>query len=192
MVTSFPIPGEYDGTAMLPIKILRALKAARGRGGAGAPAGAAAVGRPIADDFEGTPSFTCRRPPGSTRTAADRPRVPLRPGPRPALRRRHAGLPPAAYGWPLVYEIHSLLGDEVERDRLGRGLVFRSTRAVERRSAGTRPRSSSSASRSSRSSSRRRASRPTGSRSSTRESTSASTTSPATGRRSRASAPSTR
>ncbi len=26
MVTSFPIPGEYDGTAMLPIKILRALK----------------------------------------------------------------------------------------------------------------------------------------------------------------------
>ena len=29
MVTSFPIPGEYDGTAMLPIKILRALK---GRG----------------------------------------------------------------------------------------------------------------------------------------------------------------
>ena len=26
MVTSFPIPGEYDGTAMLPIKIIRALK----------------------------------------------------------------------------------------------------------------------------------------------------------------------
>src|SRR6478735_2338042 len=26
MATSFPIPGEYDGTAMLPIKILRALK----------------------------------------------------------------------------------------------------------------------------------------------------------------------
>ena len=26
MVTSFPIPGEYDGTAMLPIKILRALR----------------------------------------------------------------------------------------------------------------------------------------------------------------------
>ena len=25
MVTSFPIPGEYDGTAMLPIKIVRAL-----------------------------------------------------------------------------------------------------------------------------------------------------------------------
>ncbi len=26
LTTSFPIPGEYDGTAMLPIKILRALK----------------------------------------------------------------------------------------------------------------------------------------------------------------------
>src|SRR5207248_9931452 len=26
MVTSFPIPGQYDGTAMLPIKILRALR----------------------------------------------------------------------------------------------------------------------------------------------------------------------
>ena len=26
MVTSFPIPGEYDGTAMLPIKIMRALE----------------------------------------------------------------------------------------------------------------------------------------------------------------------
>ena len=36
-------------------------------------------------------------------------------------------------GWPMVYEIHSLLGDEVERDRLGRGLVFRSYLAVERR-----------------------------------------------------------
>ena len=28
MVTSFPIPGEYDGTAMLPIKIMRGLKPA--------------------------------------------------------------------------------------------------------------------------------------------------------------------
>ena len=26
MVTSFPIPGGYDGTAMLPIKIMRALR----------------------------------------------------------------------------------------------------------------------------------------------------------------------
>src|SRR5207249_6093736 len=33
----------------------------------------------------------------------------------------------------LVYEIHSLRGDEVERDRLGRGLVFRLYRTLERR-----------------------------------------------------------
>ena len=37
------------------------------------------------------------------------------------------------YGWPQVYEIHSLLGDEVERDRLGRGATFRFNVAVERR-----------------------------------------------------------
>ncbi len=33
----------------------------------------------------------------------------------------------------MVYEVHSLLGEEVERDRLGRGLVFRTYRAIERR-----------------------------------------------------------
>ena len=37
------------------------------------------------------------------------------------------------YRWPMVYEIHSLLGDEVERDRLGRGLVFRTYQAIERK-----------------------------------------------------------
>ncbi len=36
------------------------------------------------------------------------------------------------FGWPMVYEIHSLLGDEVERDRLGRGWVFRTYRALEK------------------------------------------------------------
>ena len=37
------------------------------------------------------------------------------------------------HGWPMVYEIHSLLGDEVERDRLGRGIVFRAYLALEKR-----------------------------------------------------------
>ncbi len=37
------------------------------------------------------------------------------------------------YGWPMVYEIHSLLGDEVARDSLGRGLVFNIYRAMEKR-----------------------------------------------------------
>ena len=37
------------------------------------------------------------------------------------------------FGWPMVYEIHSLLGDEVVRDSLGRGLVFKAYRALEKR-----------------------------------------------------------
>ena len=37
------------------------------------------------------------------------------------------------YGWPMVYEIHSLLGDEVARDSLGRGLVFKTYQALEKR-----------------------------------------------------------
>src|SRR5438270_4274537 len=59
LVTSFPIPGEYDGTAMLPIKILRALRS-RGMEVAVAylrlrpPTGLASTRA----DFEGTPVFT--------------------------------------------------------------------------------------------------------------------------------------
>jgi glycosyltransferase involved in cell wall biosynthesis len=36
-------------------------------------------------------------------------------------------------GWPMIYSIHSLLGDEVDRDRMGRGLKFRAYQALERR-----------------------------------------------------------
>src|SRR5438132_10301397 len=58
MVTSFPIPGEYSGTAMLPIKILRALKA-RGVEVVHAHLRARPPwGRSERGDFEGTPSFT--------------------------------------------------------------------------------------------------------------------------------------
>src|SRR3974390_2162286 len=58
IVTSFPIPGEYDGTAMLPIKILRALRT-RGIDVVVAylrlrPAAGLAS---LRDDFEGTPVF---------------------------------------------------------------------------------------------------------------------------------------
>src|SRR5258708_28678928 len=58
MVTSFPIPGEYGGTAMLPIKIIRALKK---RGVEVVLAHLQARppwGRPARGDFEGTPSWT--------------------------------------------------------------------------------------------------------------------------------------
>jgi D-inositol-3-phosphate glycosyltransferase len=133
MVTSFPIPGEFDGTAMLPIKILRALKA---RGvdvvlahlRARPPWGRSSLG-----DFEGTPSYTL--PPAAWITGLKRV---ARRFPFDLVHAQHYGGATRAlaacrlFGWPLVYEIHSLLGDEVERDRLGRGLRFRLTLAAER------------------------------------------------------------
>lgn len=134
MATSFPIPGEYDGTAMLPIKILRALKA-RGVDVVLAHLRARPpFGRSARDDFEDTPSFTL--PPASWVTGLRRIH---REFPFDLVHAQHYGGATRAYaacrlfGWPMVYEIHSLLGDEVERDRLGRGPAFQLTRAVERR-----------------------------------------------------------
>ena len=136
MVTSFPIPGEYDGTAMLPIKILRALK----------PRGVDVVVaylrlrpptglRARSEDFEGTPVFNI--PPAGWIGGSGLRRI-ARELPFDVVHAQHYGGATRAYaacrrnGWPMVYEIHSLLGDEVERQRLGRGLVFRSYLAVER------------------------------------------------------------
>ena len=138
MVTSFPIPGEYDGTAMLPIKILRALKprgvdVVRRLSPAQAPDGTAGPVRGFRGDARRSTSprpaglavRDCGGLPASSRSTSSTPSITAaRPGLTP---------PAAAHGWPLVYEIHSLLGDEVERHRLGRGLVFRSYLAVERR-----------------------------------------------------------
>ncbi|MFO0891737.1 MAG: glycosyltransferase family 4 protein [Isosphaeraceae bacterium] len=133
MVTSFPIPGEYDGTAMLPIKILRALKA-RGVEVVHAHLRARPItGGSSRGDFEGTPSFTLS--PTDWVTGLRRIHREL---PFDLVHAQHYGGATRAYpacrlfGWPMVYEIHSLLGDEVERDRLGRGLVFRSYQALER------------------------------------------------------------
>jgi glycosyltransferase involved in cell wall biosynthesis len=137
MATSFPIPGEYDGTAMLPIKITRALK----------PRGVKIVlaylqARPLwktrlqACEFEGTPLYHV--PPAAWAAGAGLKRI-AREHPFDLVHAQHYGgatrayLPCRCYGWPIVYEIHSLLGDEVERDRLGRGLTFRAYRALERR-----------------------------------------------------------
>lgn len=134
MVTSFPVPGEYDGTAMLPIKIVRELRKigvdvvlahlqARPFGGTKIETG----------DFEGIPSYTL--PParwiGGLKTIHDKHGFDV-------VHAQHYGGATRAlaaclyYDWPLVYEIHSLLGDEVERDRLGRGLKFRATAAFEK------------------------------------------------------------
>ena len=136
MVTSFPIPGEYDGTAMLPIKILRALK----------PRGVEVVlahlrlGRPRAGQHRAGTSREPRlhRPPPAGSWVRGLQRI-AREFPFDLVHAQHYGGATRAYsacrrnGWPMVYEIHSLLGDEVERDRLGRGLVFRSYLAVERK-----------------------------------------------------------
>ena len=132
IVTSFPIPGEYDGTAMLPIKILRALKT-RGIDVVVAHLRAKPpFGRAYRGVFEGTPVYTL--PPrrwgsGMRRIARD--------FPFDLVHAQHYGgatrafLTCKKYQWPLVYEIHSLLGDEVERDKLGRGVPFQLTRMVE-------------------------------------------------------------
>lgn len=133
MVTSFPIPGEYDGTAMLPIKILRALKA-RGIEVVHAHLRARPpLGRSTRGDFEGTPSFTL----GPADWVTGLRRI-HKEYPFDLVHAQHYGGATRAYpacrafGWPMVYEVHSLLGEEVERDRLGRGLVFRSYLALER------------------------------------------------------------
>jgi D-inositol-3-phosphate glycosyltransferase len=136
MVTSFPIPGEYDGTAMLPIKIMRAL---RQRGldvvmaylRARPPWGATTRG-----EFEGTPIYEVSFAGwasglGLKRIACEQP--------FDLVHAQHYGGATRAYiacrryAWPMVYEIHSLLGDEVARDSLGRGLVFKTYRALEKR-----------------------------------------------------------
>jgi glycosyltransferase involved in cell wall biosynthesis len=137
MVTSFPIPGEYDGTAMLPIKILRALKPR----GVDVVVAYLRLRPPLgllarSEDFEGTPVFNI--PPAGWLSGSGLRKIATE-FPFDVVHAQHYGGATRAYascrrnGWPLVYEIHSLLGDEVERKRLGRGVAFRSYLAIERR-----------------------------------------------------------
>jgi glycosyltransferase involved in cell wall biosynthesis len=134
IVTSFPIPGEYDGTAMLPIKIARGLSA---RGQAVVLAYLKARrpwSSPVLDQFEGMPLYTLCPPHWVTglRRIRREHRIDL-------LHAQHYGGATRAYAaarlfdWPMVYEVHSLLGEEVERDRLGRDWKFRAYQALERR-----------------------------------------------------------
>jgi glycosyltransferase involved in cell wall biosynthesis len=137
MVTSFPIPGDYDGTAMLPIKVLRALRPRgvevvvaylRAR-----PPWSRTIGRA---EFEATPVYEL--PAWAWASGLGLKRI-AREWPFDLVHAQHYGGATRAhiachrYGWPMVYEIHSLLGEEIERDRLGRGLVFRTYRAMEQR-----------------------------------------------------------
>ncbi len=134
IVTSFPIPGEFDGTAMLPIKITRALKAR----GIEVVLAYLKARRPWARglraDFEGVPLYTLA--PTDWVTGLRRIQKSHR---FDVVHAQHYGGATRAYAacrlfrWPLVYEIHSLLGDEVERDRLGRDWKFRAYVALEKR-----------------------------------------------------------
>lgn len=136
LATSFPVPGEYDGTAMLPIKILRALKSR----GIDVVLAHLRARPPWASscraEFEGTPLFTL--PPREWISGLKRIRDEF---PFDIVHAQHHGGAIRSYpacrihGWPLVYELHSLLGEEVERDRLGRGPAFRFNLAMERRVA---------------------------------------------------------
>jgi glycosyltransferase involved in cell wall biosynthesis len=134
LVTSFPIPGEYDGTAMLPIKILRALRSA----GIEVEVAYLKARRPWETPrttlFEDTPIHTIC--PGEWISGLRSIRRSFR---FDLVHAQHYGGATRAYpacrwhGWPMVYEIHSLLGDEVERDRLGRDWKFQAYLALERR-----------------------------------------------------------
>ncbi len=132
MVTSFPIPGEYDGTAMLPIKIIRALRKRNFEVVLAHLRARPPLGRGEIGEFEGTPSYTL--PPirwiDGLMKAARRHAIDL-------VHAQHYGgatralLACRLMRLPMVYEVHSLLGDEVERDRLGRGFKFQVTKRFE-------------------------------------------------------------
>ena len=99
------------------------------------------LGRSTRGDFEGTPSFTL-----SARSigCAGLRRI-YREFPFDLVHAQHYGgatrahLACRLFGWPMVYEIHSLLGDEVERDRLGRGPGFPDRRRRSRRRSASMP-----------------------------------------------------
>ena len=134
MVTSFPFLGQHDGTAMLAIQVFRALRR-RGLEVVHAYLKARPPwSGPAEETFEGAPTITL--PPArwvsGLAELQRRYRFDL-------VHAEHYGGATRAlaacrlHGWPLIYSVHSLLGDEVERDRLGRGLVFRTYCALERR-----------------------------------------------------------
>jgi glycosyltransferase involved in cell wall biosynthesis len=120
----------------LPIKVMRALKA-RGVDVVMAYLRARPPwGRSACSEFEGTPVYEV--PFTGWATGLGLARI-AREHPFDLVHAQHYGGATRAYracrryGWPMVYEIHSLLGDEVARDRLGRGLVFKTYLALEKR-----------------------------------------------------------
>lgn len=134
MVTSFPIVGQTDGTAMLAVQVFRALK----RRGLDVAHAYLKLRRPwdvpFEGEFEGSPSFTLSPSRWISGMAEIHRRFPF-----DLVHAEHYGGATRAlaacryHRWPMIYSVHSLLGEEVERDRLGRGLVFKTYRNLERR-----------------------------------------------------------
>jgi glycosyltransferase involved in cell wall biosynthesis len=119
---------------MLPIKIMRALASRE------IPVVIAYLKArrpwhaPIETEFEGAPLVTLSPPHWISGFRRLRKRFGF-----DLIHAQHYGGATRAYpasrlhNWPMVYEIHSLLGDEVERDRLGRDWKFHAYLALERR-----------------------------------------------------------
>ncbi|MDB5353065.1 MAG: glycosyltransferase [Planctomycetota bacterium] len=138
MVTSYPLAGQYDGTAMLSKQILWGLQR-RGLVVAHAYLNLRQPFRRVhRGDFDGSPSYTL--PAHAWVRGLNQIR---RDHPFDLVHAEHYGGATRSYfacrrfGWPMVYHVHSLLGDEVERSRLGRGPVFRWNVAIEKRVCAT-------------------------------------------------------
>ena len=137
MVTSYPLAGQFDGTAMLSKQILWGLQK-RGLVVAHAYMNMRQPFRGIErGDFEGTPSY--RLPAHAWVRGL---RQILREHPFDLVHAEHYGGATRSYfackryRWPMVYHVHSLLGDEVER---AASVVGRSTGSTSRsRSASAR------------------------------------------------------
>ncbi len=137
MVTSFPIPGDYDGTAMLPIKILRA-QAPRSRCRACLSEGEADLGRcndPKRIRKHPSLSSSSHRLGMWSGVGNDRAKIPVRPRSRPALRRRNPArirrVGAMAGRWSTKFTRSSVTKSSVVE--LGRGLVFQAYRYLEKR-----------------------------------------------------------
>ena len=119
--------------------------AGRGRGGGVSATPASRGLKSSRAEFEGTPVFTI--PLAGWASGAGLKQI-ARELPFDVVHAQHYGGASRAYfacrqnGWPMVYEIHSLLGDEVERDGWAEDWSSERTWRSSGGCAGTRPRSS--------------------------------------------------
>lgn len=137
MTTSVSLKGGFDGSTMLPIQVFRGLKRAGVEIRLAHMRARPPWGGVRRDEFEGVPYYTVPAQRWVGGLEAIRREFPF-----DVIHAEHYGGATRSYfaasrgNWPMVYQIHSLLGDEVERDRLGRDLKFKFHVAVERKVCG--------------------------------------------------------